>query len=65
MGESALNLAKTEHWPHVISLKTRFIEVLSVEIAVVWNAQRMDSITDSCPATFFIRKNIGGEGLTS
>lgn len=64
-GKSDLKLAKIEHWPRIISLKTRFIEVLSVEITVVWNTQRIDSITDSYPTTFFIRKNIGWESLTS
>jgi len=55
-GKSDLKLAKIEHRPHIISVKTRFIEVLSVEITVLWNIQRMDSITDSYPTTFFIRK---------
>lgn len=64
-GKSDLKLAKIEHQPHIISLKTRFIEVLSVEISVVWNTQRIDSITDLYPTTFFIRKNIGWESLTS
>lgn len=64
-GKSDLKLAKIEHQPHIISLKTRFIEVLSVEITVVWYIQRMGSITDSYPTTFFIRKNIGWESLTS
>jgi hypothetical protein len=35
---SPFKLTKIEHQPHIIFLKTRFIEVLSVKIAAVWNA---------------------------
>lgn len=49
----------------IIPLKTRFIEVLSVEIAVLWKSPRIDSITQTCPTTFFIRRNIGWGRLTS
>lgn len=34
---SPFKLTKIEHQPHIIFLKTRFIEVLSVKIAAVWN----------------------------
>lgn len=35
---SPFKLTKIEHQPHIIFLKTRFIEVLSVKIAAVWSA---------------------------